>query len=146
MNDVDGAAPAQEASYGEARWVEPTATESATPGPARRQCPRYAVDCDVTLGSDHNFYAGFVENMSAGGIFIASHQLKRVGESIEFNLRLPDIEDPVRGVGEVRWVREYSENSNVPPGMGIRFTQLAPGSLEAIEAFLQTREPLFWDE
>ncbi len=114
--------------------------------PQRRASPRFAVELDVSLGSEHNFYAGFVENMSAGGVFVATHMLKPVGEKLELAIHLPDNEVVVRGIGEVRWIREYSEQSNVPPGMGVRFVHLEPASLEAIEAFLAQREPLFFDD
>lgn len=111
----------------------------------RRAHTRYSVDLDVHFGSDHNFYAGFVENLSAGGIFVATHNLRPVGERFEININLPDGR-PIRGVGEVRWVREYSERSNVPPGMGIRFLELEAGADLAIGDFLRERDPLFFDD
>jgi uncharacterized protein (TIGR02266 family) len=112
----------------------------------RREHERFGVELDVTVTSDHNFYAGFVENMSVGGIFIATHQLKPVGSRLEFSVNLPGVEQPIKGAGEVRWVRVYSEASNVPPGMGIKFDQLDPESVKGIETFLAQREPLFYDE
>jgi uncharacterized protein (TIGR02266 family) len=112
----------------------------------RREHPRFAVDLEVHLGSDHNFYAGFAENLSAGGIFVATHKLRPEGETIELTIHLPHTAEPVRGLGEVRWIREYNELSNVPPGMGIRFVELERGSLEAIETFLRQRDPLFFDD
>ncbi len=112
----------------------------------RREHPRHGVDLDVSLGTDHNFYAGFAENLSAGGIFVATHLIKPVGEIIEFTINLPSSETPVRGRGEVRWIREFNERSNVPPGMGIRFIELEPGSAETIEKFLRYRDPLFFDD
>lgn len=112
----------------------------------RRISPRYGVELDVSLASDHNFYAGFTENISEGGIFVATHTLKAVGSVVEFCIFVPDSEHAIRGKGEVRWLREYSESSHSPPGMGIRFTELAEGSVEAIQAFLQHREPLFFDD
>lgn len=111
----------------------------------RRAHPRFSVDLDVNFGSDHNFYAGFAENLSAGGIFVATHMLKPVGEILEINIHLPD-GAAIRGKGEVRWIREYNERSNVPPGMGIRFVELAAGSTEAIESFLRRRDPMFFDD
>jgi Tfp pilus assembly protein PilZ len=102
----------------------------------RREHDRFGVELDVTVTSEHNFYAGFVENMSVGGVFIATHQLKPVGSRLE----------PIKGAGEVRWVRVYSEASNVPPGMGIKFDPLAAEAVRAIEEFLAQREPLFYDE
>lgn len=112
----------------------------------RRNAPRFKVELDVSLGSDHNFYVGFVENMSHGGVFIATHMLKSVGDVLEIAIHLPNSEIVVKGLGEVRWIREYSERSNVPPGMGVRFIQLDAGSQEAIESFLADRAPLFYDD
>lgn len=112
----------------------------------RRQHSRYKVELDVSLGSDHNFYVGFVENMSAGGVFIATHMLRAVGEVFELAIHIPSSDAMISGTGEVRWVREYSERSNVPPGMGVRFIHLEPGSIEAIEQFLARREPIFFDD
>ncbi|MEY2936482.1 MAG: hypothetical protein RL033_7231 [Pseudomonadota bacterium] len=112
----------------------------------RREHDRFGVELDVTVTSEHNFYAGFVENMSVGGVFIATHQLKPVGSRLEFQVNLPGRAEPIKGAGEVRWVRVYSEASNVPPGMGIKFDPLAAEAVRAIEEFLAQREPLFYDE
>jgi len=113
---------------------------------SRRVHPRFTVDLDVTLVSDHNFYAGFAENLSGGGIFVATHKLLPVGEIIEVAIRLPSEPTAIEGTGQVRWVREYSERSNVPPGLGLKFLELTPGGAEAIQRFLEDRAPLFFDE
>lgn len=113
---------------------------------SRRAHARFAVDLDVTLVSDHNFYAGFAENLSGGGIFVATHKSLPVGEVIKLAIRLPNQEQAVEGTGEVRWVREYSERSNVPPGLGLRFIELGPGGAEAIQRFLEDRAPLFFED
>jgi uncharacterized protein (TIGR02266 family) len=124
-----------------------TRLDSGLLHPAQRRAhPRYSVDLDVSLGSDHNFYSGFAENLSAGGIFVATHLLKPVGSQIEVTIHLPDGPAPIQGTGEVRWIREYNERSDVPPGMGIRFTELDGSAKSAIEGFLAQREPLFFDE
>jgi uncharacterized protein (TIGR02266 family) len=145
---LNDARPRREAEF--ARNPEASSDTSgeraATEAVARREHSRFSVDLDVTVSSEHNFYAGFVENMSVGGIFIATHQLKPVGERLEFSVHLPGHDAPIRGVGEVRWVRVYSEASNVPPGMGIKFDPLDAASQRAIEDFLAQRDPLFYDE
>jgi uncharacterized protein (TIGR02266 family) len=112
----------------------------------RRAHARFAVDIDVTVASDHNFYQGFAENISAGGIFIATHLIKPVGSKIDLSICLPGISTVIQGVGEVRWVRDYNESSNVPPGMGIRFVELSSESAQAITSFLAHREPMFFDD
>lgn len=143
----NGSSEAFETQSAEARFSHiESASSKTSESPQRRQHARYRVDLDVSLGSDHNFYAGLVENISAGGVFVATHLLKPVGEVIELAIHLPDSEDVLRGVGEVRWIREYVERSELPPGMGIRFIDFAPEGLERIERFLAKREPLFYDE
>jgi uncharacterized protein (TIGR02266 family) len=113
---------------------------------ARREAPRFSVDLDVSLGSDHNFYSGFAENISSGGVFVATHMLKPVGEILELGIYFADNEQSIRVMGEVRWVRVYNESSDVPPGMGIRFIELERGAQDIIETFLKKRDPLFFDD
>src|SRR5258706_8279362 len=55
----------------------------------RREHSRYSVDLDVSVGSDHNFYAGFAENLSAGGVFGATHKPSSPGSEIELSITLP---------------------------------------------------------
>jgi uncharacterized protein (TIGR02266 family) len=121
------------------------AVESETDSSHRREHARFSVDLDVSVGSDHNFYAGFAENLSAGGVFVATHQLKPVGSIIELSINLPD-GGQVRAAGEVRWVRVFNEHSDMPPGMGVKFQNLDAASVASIERFLSQREPLFFDD
>jgi uncharacterized protein (TIGR02266 family) len=111
----------------------------------RREHSRFHVDLDVTVGSDHNFYAGFAENLSAGGVFIATHKLKPVGSQVELTINLPDGVQ-LRAIGDVRWIRVFNEQSDTPPGMGVRFTDLADASVALIQSFLERRDPLFFDD
>ena len=111
----------------------------------RREHSRFSVDLDVTVGSDHNFYAGFAENLSAGGVFIATHKLKPVGSQIELSVNLPDGVQ-VRALGEVRWIRVFNETSDTPPGMGVKFLDVSDEAVSGINAFLARRDPLFFDD
>ena len=111
----------------------------------RREHSRFSVDLDVTVGSDHNFYAGFAENLSAGGVFIATHKLKPVGSKIELRINLPD-SVTVQALGEVRWIRVFNEHSDTPPGMGVRFLEIDETCVAAISGFLARRDPLFFDD
>lgn len=142
---MNNAHPRREAQFHET--TSPAPAGDAEPGAGRRrEHSRYQVDLDVTVTSEHNFYAGFVENMSVGGVFIATHQLKPVGERLELSVHLPGHAEAIRSTGEVRWVRVFSEQSNVPPGMGIRFDTLDDLARRHIEEFLATRDPMFFDE
>jgi uncharacterized protein (TIGR02266 family) len=114
-------------------------------GGHRREHSRFSVDLDVTVGSDHNFYAGFAENLSAGGVFIATHKLKPTGSKIDLSINLPDGKT-ARAVGEVRWIRVFNEQSDTPPGMGVKFLEIDETSVAAINGFLSQRDPLFFDD
>lgn len=124
---------------------EEVASAPASEGGHRREHKRHSVDLDVSLGSDHNFYSGFAENLSCGGVFVATHQIRPVGETVEVCIHLPDGSE-VRATGEVRWVRLFNAESDQPPGVGLRFSELDAPSNEAIERFLREREPLFFDD
>jgi uncharacterized protein (TIGR02266 family) len=122
-----------------------SSAQEETPAGHRREFVRYKVDLDVSLGSDHNFYSGFAENLSVGGVFIATHLLRPVGEMVEVCIHLPDGSE-IRGHGEVRWVRVFNSESDTPPGIGVRFRELEPDCERAIERFLHEREPIFFDD
>ena len=116
------------------------------PDSLRREHERFSVDPQVNVQSEHNLYAGLAENLSAGGLFIATHQMQKVGSKVELNLRMPDSDVAFQIFGEVRWVRVFNEQSDTSPGLGIRFLELPPGAAAAISRFLGQREPLFFDD
>lgn len=109
---------------------------------ARREFDRYGVDLDVTVNGEKTVYAGFVENLSVGGLFIITHQLKTIGDRVTFNVHLPDGGAPIAGIGHVRWARPNSAKNDLLPGVGISFDDLDNEATERIEAFLAEREPL----
>lgn len=136
--------PAAERGADEARFSQVIAAPE--PGSEKREQPRYAVELDVTMGSEHNFFAGFVENISAGGIFVATHRKAVIGEQFQISIRLPGMLPNVEGVAEVRWSREPNEETGQQPGLGLRFVRLSRESFVAIEAFCAHRDPLFYDD
>ncbi|HEY3595130.1 MAG TPA: TIGR02266 family protein [Polyangiaceae bacterium] len=123
-------------------------TESGTldAGATRRQHARSEVELEVTLESEHNFYLGLTENLSEGGLFIATHTLRPMGSKVTVSLKLPNSPEPINATGTVRWVRQYSETSDTGPGMGVRFEELPPQQVNVIRDFLAARAPLFHDE
>lgn len=119
-------------------------TISSAPDPTgRRKSERKDIKLDVSLYSDSNFYAGFTENLSAGGVFVATHNLLKVGHPIDLTITLPN-EKQIVAHGIVRWLREYNEASDCPPGMGIQFLNVEGENL--IGEFLSARAPLFHDD
>jgi uncharacterized protein (TIGR02266 family) len=119
---------------------------SLPPGAERRRSPRAVLATDVTFESTTNFFTGYAEDLSDGGIFVATYNLQPIGTAIELSFNLPD-GHVVHAKGQVRWLRDpRDENLDAPPGMGIMFESLLPEDLEAVHAFIQARAPIFYDE
>ena len=97
------------------------------------------------MESDHNFYTGFSENISEGGLFVATHRLQDIGTDLVLEFSVPDRPTPIRATCRVRWVRLYRESSDAPPGMGVEFVDLAAQDAADISRFVTRRAPLFWD-
>jgi uncharacterized protein (TIGR02266 family) len=126
-----------------------SAAEKAHPELAHdtRTWPRASAYVGISVYSDHNFYTGFSLNLSEGGVFVATHNLVPVGSTVVLHMILPFDDVPVVTMAEVRWYRDYSEESDGPPGMGLKFVDIDPSSLEVVKRFVSTvREPLFFDE
>jgi uncharacterized protein (TIGR02266 family) len=111
-------------------------------GIERRGHRRVALDVDVTLASEHNFFVGFTENISEGGLFIATHQLMPVGSVIDVTFRLPAGE-PIHIKAAVQWVRQFNANSDTWPGLGVSFLDMSDTDRATVNAFLAVRDPLF---
>lgn len=111
-----------------------------------RQEERVGVDINVTVNSDSNFYAGHAQNLSEGGIFIATHIVHAIGTLFDLSLHIDDGRGSVvRGTGEVRWIRAADETTGLPAGLGIRFLELKDDGAERITAFLQQRRPIEYE-
>jgi uncharacterized protein (TIGR02266 family) len=110
-----------------------------------RTCPRLSVKVDVTLHTEHNFYAGLTENISEGGLFIATHENLPLGTQMDLTVTLPE-HDPFKVSGEVRWLREYNDfTCDVAPGVGVAFTDLEDERRELIQQFIRQRSPLLYE-
>jgi uncharacterized protein (TIGR02266 family) len=120
--------------------------EPGTKASERRILPRFHVELEITFESEHNFFMGFTENLSEGGLFVATHLVKPIGSVIDLKFKLPGREQPIEAKGEVRWVRPYQEHNDVPPGMGIRFVDINSAQEAEVKAFLRARTPIFYDE
>jgi uncharacterized protein (TIGR02266 family) len=118
----------------------------APSGAERRQDTRVRLERTVDLHSDDNFFVGFANDISVGGLFVATHDALPRGATIELVFTLPD-GTRVEAEGEVRWTREY--NDRVPfefPGIGIQFKRIAKEHVEAIGRFVSQRDAIFYDD
>ena len=115
-------------------------------GDDRRVARRISLRTEITFHSESNFFTGFTNDISEGGVFLATVNVMPVGTEVELRFSLPGGRQ-VEARGEVRWVRELDErDSGTLPGMGIRFTMVPTWCVQAIRQFEQEREPLFFPE
>ena len=99
------------------------------------------------MQTESNFYTGLTQDLSGGGIFVATNQIRPMGELIKVFLTLPGQRETYEILTEVRWVRDTTFSRSVDdPGMGLRFLQMTAGAKKAVADFLTKRDSLFFDE
>lgn len=119
-------------------------------GRERRESERadLEVEVDVRLDSEHNFYTGLTQDISTGGLFVATHKLLAVGTKVRVRFTLPgDEQKPIETETEVRWLRDgRAMMTDAPEGMGLRFLSLSADAKKVIGDFLSNRDSLFYDD
>jgi uncharacterized protein (TIGR02266 family) len=112
----------------------------------KRVAARVAMQTQVDLASDSNFFTGFSTNISEGGLFIATVNVLPPGTPVDVTFSLP-AGARLTVKGEVRWTREVNDRTpEVFPGVGVRFTEVDPAVVSQIKSFVQEREPLFFPD
>ena len=107
---------------------------------------RVPLEIAVSMESEHNFYAGITDNISEGGLFVATVVPPPCGSTVDLMLSLPGYDQPFRLRGIVRWIREPQASCDgMPPGCGIQWVQMSREALMAIHDFVQRRETILFD-
>ena len=115
-------------------------------GRERREHKRINLEAEINFLGHDNFYTGFSEDISNGGLFVATYQLKPTGTEVTIRFSLPDGTE-IEANAVVRWLREPREmDGDVPPGMGLQFVDLHPDARHLIDEFIRQRDPLFFDD
>lgn len=116
----------------------------------RRIQARVPLEIEVDIQSDSNFFVGYLENISYGGIFVATHCPAKLGDVVPVRFKLPynDAELEIDVDAEVAWLREFNPGlPDVLPGMGLRFIMLTSEQIRAIESYIKNnRDPMFVPE
>ncbi len=125
--------------------IRPAPTRPA-PNNEARAFRRLDTALHVTMGSESNFFMGLTENLSEGGLFVATHQIRPVGSKLSFAIFLPGSDEPICVDAIVQWIRTWSSAEDAPPGFGVRFDELSPEESERMRQFMEQRAPLFHDQ
>lgn len=110
-------------------------------GNERRADVRVAVQVEVSLVSESNFFVGLSGDVSHGGLFVVTWRKLPAGTPIFVAIDFP--EGRLLADGAVRWVREAAEG--VTPGVGIAFIGLSDEARRRIDDFCAQRAPLYVD-
>ena len=112
---------------------------------SQRAHPRVEVRVHVDVTSGTQFFTGFSENLSAGGIFIATDDAVPMGTPIEMTFTVPGYDHQFFAVGEVRWSRARSAGGG-PAGVGVRFQGMSDEDQDLLYEVLSKVETLFYEE
>jgi hypothetical protein len=143
-----------------ARPPEPKVVVAGAAGPAivRKEVLRdgelRAIDAPLGTNSPTNFYTGLAggEVITAGGLFIATYQLPKLGETVLLEISLPGgYEFLAKAI--VAWTRSAGDTSSGsmraaagPPGFGARFAEVTEEGRRLIQRYVKNRQPLFHDD
>ena len=124
----------------------------------RRRHARYALRLAITMRGENNFYTGLSEDISEGGVFIATLHMLPIGTPVVLSFTLPGSDESLSVLGSVQWVRGpdatapaanvFGGGREIPgimPGIGVRFRGIDAETRQTIRDFMQRRRPVFFD-
>jgi len=102
----------------------------------RRFERRLPIRITVEYEDTEDFLTDYTANLSIGGMFIETKEPLAVGTRFRLRFSVPEREDPIDTVAEVRWSQPASRTSPMAPGMGVRFEELSRDDMAAVQAML----------
>ena len=102
------------------------------------------MQASVGVHSETNFFTGFTENISEGGVFISSLCPPDMGTEIDVDIAVGEGESR-RFRGRVAWIR--SDDSGQPTGCGVQFMDVTPEQQDILDRMVDEagQDPLFYD-
>lgn len=92
----------------------------------------------IQTGSLAAFLDEYALNISSGGFFLATRRTLPVGTRFSFSFELGPEDLPLRGVAEVRWLREAAREGG-PGGMGVAFVELDDETRRIVNQIVATQ-------
>ncbi len=107
----------------------------------KRKSPRIELELSVSFAVSnevpHNFFPGIMQDLSTGGIFMASKQMLPIGTRVRLSFIIG--KHQISGHAEVRWLRKPASTlpAGEEPGMGLLFVDLSAEDRETIEFYIR---------
>jgi hypothetical protein len=115
-----------------------------------------AIDAPLGTNSPSNFYTGLAggEVLTAGGVFVATYQVPKVGETVLLEISMPGgyeflakaVVAWTRSAGEAATGTQSMRASVGPPGFGARFVAVTEEGRRLVQRYVRNRQPLFHDD
>src|SRR5262245_31461069 len=90
----------------------------------RRHSAREDIKIPVDYSAVDAFFSEFTTNINEGGMFIETENPATIDSVVQLQIRLPELDKPIRLGGRVAWLSDGKGQS--PPGMGIEFQEMTP--------------------
>jgi uncharacterized protein (TIGR02266 family) len=109
--------------------------------PERRADPRAEVALEIHFRTAQEFAAGYIRNISGGGIFVRTQQPLPLNRDVQLRFTLPGISHTFTVRGVVIWTNPHPSHSSFPSGMGIKFLNLDSEAEKLIAGFIKDKLP-----
>lgn len=112
----------------------------------RRVFSRREFEVKVDFFSANTFFTGFTENISEGGLFIATEAPFEIGDELDVTLSLMG-KEPAPYKVVVRWIRPPGAIGGLPAGMGVQFKTITEADRVKLQEFIDSgvKDTLFFD-
>lgn len=128
MDDPQGSAP------------QGDATSKSDPT-GRRTADRVEIATEVTLKSADNLTAAGTD-LSVGGIYVVTSRDLPVDSLVDLEFTVEGIDRTFELLGEVKWRQLQPVGDETRCGLGIEFLDLDDEQREALQEFVDQREPI----
>jgi hypothetical protein len=112
----------------------------------KRRFPRFNLLVDVAVTKRASSAAEEIlssKNISQGGVCIIYYQQPTMGELVDLKIRLPGIDDEVKAIGKVVWIKEISIGAHQKTKrfeVGLEFVGLNDPTFEMINKYLYNNQ------
>jgi len=112
----------------------------------RREEERVPIPSDVELRTMANLTTAAGSDVSVGGIYMIAPEEYPIGEVLDLEFSVEDVDRTFEARGEVKWRQRQPIGDRERYGHGVEFTELDSADRQILEAFVESREPIEPDE
>ena len=102
----------------------------------RRKISRTSTVIQVNYHTVDSFFRDFADNISAGGMFIATPKPLKQGTGLSLEFLLPENDYPIHVKAKVAWSRSVPSEGQ-KRGMGVKFDNLSPSAKDKINTIVK---------